>query len=103
MLELMDYSLQQYTPIREGVIQLITDPEARRGHWDIITLMNSGFGRSTDDPTLVSLARDIHNLVARQLAEMQSQLKFQQLLCTLVVLGTTCMGTVPNGPDKVSL
>ena len=33
----------------------------------------------------------------------QPQLKFQQLLYTWVVLGTTYMGTGPNGLDKVSL
>ena len=32
-----------------------------------------------------------------------TQLKFQQLLCTWVALGTTYMGTGPNGLNKVSL
>jgi len=32
-----------------------------------------------------------------------TQLKFQQLLCTWVALGTTYMGTGPNGLDKGSL
>merc|ERR1712215_63601 len=32
-----------------------------------------------------------------------TQLKFQQLLCTWVALGTTYMGAGPNGLDKVSL
>ena len=40
MLQLMDYSLAQYNPIREEVIKLIRNQEVREGNWDIITLMN---------------------------------------------------------------
>ena len=37
MLQLMKYSLAQYNPIRDEVIQLIRNQEAREGNWDIIT------------------------------------------------------------------
>ena len=37
------------------------------------------------------------------LYKQEAQLKFQQLLCTWVALGTTYMGTGPNGLDKGSL
>ena len=70
MLQLMDYSLDQYNPIREEVIQLIRDPETRQGNWDIITLMNSGFGSSTDNNALMFIARDIHNMVEARTGQL---------------------------------
>ena len=44
MLQLMDYSLEQYNPIRVEVIRLIQNQDTRRGNLDIITLMSRGFG-----------------------------------------------------------
>ena len=43
LLQLMDYSLTQYNQIRAEVIKLTRNQEARKGNWDIITLMSRGF------------------------------------------------------------
>ena len=59
MLQLMDYSLDQYNPIRAEVIRLIQNPEARRGNLDIITLMSRGFGGPTDSNALMTIAAEI--------------------------------------------
>ena len=52
----MDYSLAQYNPIREEVIRLIRNQEARRDNWDIITLMNRGFEGNMDSHALMTIA-----------------------------------------------
>ena len=41
--------------------------------------------------------------VTPYVGDTETELKFQQLLCTWVALGTTYMGTGPNGLDKGSL
>ena len=59
----MDYSLTQFNQIRAEVIKLTRNQEARKGNWDIITLMNRGFGGNTDDNALKTIAAEIHNIM----------------------------------------
>ena len=91
----MDYSLAQYNPIREEVIKLIRNQEARKGNWDIITLMNRGFGETMDDNDLKTIAAEIRNIMeARTIQQYpiikprEGTTKWNTIQC--VVLHCTC-------------
>ena len=56
-------------------------------------------------PQKVTIEDNLNNIGVFWRGEgvLHTQLKFQQLLCTWVAIGTTYMGTGPNGLDKGSL